>query len=211
MWAATRRLPGTRLLIVLLVAKIALGSVLVDRGFEARYYANGTWSAPHARSTTLRGRPYTRLDDRLAFGEGRADLPLHFYNDVHFNFYQPTEPNRERLPYSVVWEGFFRAEDDRATATFYAIAEDNAAGGVWIDGEPVVVLDRASRTGSIVLSPAGTRCESASRRLRAPIVGSRRARSSTTPVVPSTARAYSPGLWERCGSQSTRPFAGRPG
>lgn len=153
-WAACRRLPGARLLMALVIAKTALGAALVERGFEARYYANAEWAAPVERSTDFRDRPYTRRDEQLAFGTGLADLPLHFFNDLRFNFNSPTEPDRDRLAYSVVWEGVLRVEDNRRPTTFYVRADDSAVGGLWIDGRSLLVLDRASpRTGSVALEP----------------------------------------------------------
>jgi hypothetical protein len=97
-WAVRRRLPGARIASLLLLVKLVLGAAAVDRGFEARYYANGTWTPPIELSTEFRGEPFTRRDARLSFGEGEPDLPLYFLNDLRFNFHLPTQPQRERLP-----------------------------------------------------------------------------------------------------------------
>lgn len=119
-WAAGRRLPGTRVLVVLALAKLALGGVFVDRGFAARYYANDAWTPPAERSIEFRGEPFTRRDERLAFGTGAArDLPLYFFNNVQWNYYQPSEPRRDRLAYSAEWSGFLRADAASTDTTFY--------------------------------------------------------------------------------------------
>ena len=151
-WVLRRSLPGTRLLGVLLVAKIALGAAFVDRGFDAHYYANGSWDPPLERSTEFRDRSLTRVDERLSFGGDRSrDLPLYFQNDVRFNFYQPSEPRREGLPYSAVWEGFLLVED-AGSATLYVDADEMASGGLWIDNRQLVALDRATpRTATAML------------------------------------------------------------
>lgn len=153
-WAVSRRLPGALVLVALVIAKVALAGIFVERGFVARYYANDGWAAPVERSTEFRDRPYTRRDERLAFGEAGQDLPLYFFNHQRFNFYRPGEPDRGRLGYSVAWDGVLLVEDDRRAATFYISAAESASGGLWVDGRPVIVLDRASpRTGSAVLDP----------------------------------------------------------
>src|SRR5687767_8127894 len=151
-WAARRTLPGTRTLAVLAVMKILLGAVLVDRGFDARYYANDSWAAPMERSTEYRTAPFTRRDARLRFGVGPPDLPLYFFNDHRrFNFYRPSDPQRQLLGYSATWTGFLRV-DRPITTTFYMAAADAASGGLSVDGREVVTIDPGSdRSGSATL------------------------------------------------------------
>jgi len=153
-WAVDRHLAGRWLLLSLVVVKTALAGMLVDRGFEARYYPNDAWSAPHARSSEFGSERYTRIDRQIAFGaEGRPDLPLHFFNELGFNYYRPTEPARERLPYSVVWDGFLFLDEERPSATVYVAADETASSALWIDGRPVIAPGRASqRTATISLA-----------------------------------------------------------
>lgn len=94
-----------------LIAKLVLGAfLLLPRGFEARYYANETFSPPIERSIEGRSPLQTRVDERLRFGEdGAPDLPAHFFNEVkRFNFYRGTDPDRGTLPVSVAWSGTLR-------------------------------------------------------------------------------------------------------
>lgn len=81
-WACRRSLPGTRAIAVLAVVKIVLGGLLVDRGFEGRYFANDSWTPLVERSTEFPNAPF------IVFGMGPPDLPLYFFNDNR-RFEQP--------------------------------------------------------------------------------------------------------------------------
>ena len=132
-WAAGRQLPGVRIVAFLILAKLALAGVFVDRGFAARYYANDTWSAPVEQSISYRGEPFTRRDTRLRFGtDDGQDLPLHFYNDVRFSSFGPDQPQRTLLAYSVEWNGFVHVDDD-SPAVFYLDPARGAAAELSID------------------------------------------------------------------------------
>lgn len=141
------------MLVVLAVAKVVLGGLFVDRGFTAQYYANDTWAAPVERSIEFREETFTRRDERLAFGSaGRPDLPLHFFNDLRFNFYLPSDPQRDQLAYSVEWNGFLHHDADSSPVTFYVAAGQGVSSELAIDGRQVIAPDGASpRTGSIRL------------------------------------------------------------
>lgn len=153
-WAGGRRLPGMRALAALTAAKLVVGMLLVPGGFAARYYANDTWSPPVERSLEFRRGDITRRDERLAFGgDGQLDLPLHFLNHLRFNFYQPTEPRRDQLAYSVVWEGWIAGDGTARRHTFYLTTSDGVGGDIAIDGRPVIALsDTPERTGAVALS-----------------------------------------------------------
>lgn len=153
-WEQGRHVPGRRTLIALVLAKVVLGALIVEGGFAARYYANDTWSAPLEQSVEFRSRDITRRDERLAFGgDGQPDLPLFFFNDIRFNYYQPTEPKRDLLPYSIAWEGFLQTSEPSQPVTFYLAAGPNMTGGLAVDDVPVISLDSAQeRTGAISLT-----------------------------------------------------------
>lgn len=103
------RRSGAAMIGAALAAKIVLGLPLGPRGFDARYFANDRFSPPIEQSTEPADATFTRIDDRLAFGrDGLPDLPLHFFNELRFNFYRPGEPDHETLPFSVVWQGYWR-------------------------------------------------------------------------------------------------------
>lgn len=113
LWWVRRSLPFPLLAVAALVAKIALGAtLLVPRGFDAKYYANAAFAAPIERGTEPADRSSTRTDRQLSFlGGADGDLPVYFLNDnTRFNFYLPNEPAREGLPVSAVWEGWLRVD-----------------------------------------------------------------------------------------------------
>ena len=108
-----RRLPRVNwLLATAIVVKIALGLLIVPRGFDARYFANDRFAPPIEQSIEPADATFTRVDHRLTFGRPDApDLPLYFFNDLRFNFYRPGEPDHETLPFSVVWQGYWRVSE----------------------------------------------------------------------------------------------------
>jgi hypothetical protein len=106
--------PGpVRIAVAALALKIAVGSLLVPHGFGARYYANEHFSGTVERGTEPADNSFTRTDGRLRFGAANGpDLPLDFFNDLRFNHYRPTDPDRATLPFSVIWTGFWRVTTD---------------------------------------------------------------------------------------------------
>ncbi|MSO55915.1 MAG: hypothetical protein EXQ55_03195 [Acidobacteria bacterium] len=142
-WMFGGSLPGRVMLMALLLIKPITGSLLlIDRGMEADYFANAQWAPPAERSTDYPGRTFTRIDRRLEFGApGSPDLPLYFFNDsTRFNFYQPGEPDRGKLPFSATWNGYVwsRAAEDRRT--FYLRGKGVTA-ELWVDGAQAVRLE----------------------------------------------------------------------
>lgn len=145
-----RRLLG--FVAVACVLRVAAGAAVLPRGFAARYFANDSFTPPHERSLAYRGGDITRIDERLAFGRpGEPDLPLYFFNDLtRFNFYQPGEPDRATLPFSVVWEGWVWVEKGAPARQFYlegagvmaSLEVDGAAG-------PRLGVDRRSAEAAV--------------------------------------------------------------
>jgi len=180
-----------RTLVVLVVAKVVLGSLFVDGGFAARYYANDTWAPPVERSIEFRRETFTRRDERLAFGTaGEPDLPLYFFNDTKFNFYLPTHPRRDQLAYSVEWIGFLYHETDSSPLTFYVAPGEGVSSDLTIDDHqviaPEIAPDGASpRTGSIRLE---TGWHAVRVRVAAPYGASRRFEAGE--IVDDTARPF---------------------
>lgn len=151
-WAIDRSALGWRVLLALTAAKVLAGMLLVTPGLSARYYANAEWAAPVERSVDLRSHDITRRDRRIAFGgPAQPDLPVHFFNDLRFNFLQP---DRTLLPYSVQWDGFFRHDGPARTRTLYLDAATGVTGELALDGRPVLALDGTGhRSGAIVVAP----------------------------------------------------------
>lgn len=142
-WAADRRIAGGVVIAGLLVAKVAVGALLVDRGLAAQYYANESWSPPVEPSLDFRRRDITRVDQSTAFGDDtQPDLPLHFVNELRFNHLGADQPARDRLAYSVVWSGHI--DGDGADRTFYLNAGERIRGELSIDGRALVAIDGAA-------------------------------------------------------------------
>lgn len=154
-WGTRETLGWGRLLVALTVVKLLLGGpLLVEHGFLARYFANPSWTAPLERSLEFPRSSATRIDRRLRFGAaGFRDLPLFFTNELRFNFYNPDQPDRERLPFSVDWSGYI---DTRRVAdpTFY-MAGEGLTSEFLIDGRLLVTLRPGQRreVGSTTLQP----------------------------------------------------------
>jgi hypothetical protein len=115
LWAGPRRdrltRPSTAVLFgVALALKLGLGlTLLVPRGFEARYYASPTFDGPVELSAEPAGASITRIDRRLRLGfDGAPDVPLPFFNDLRYGFFRDTDPKRDGLPFSINWQGLWR-------------------------------------------------------------------------------------------------------
>ena len=129
LWFVRAAVGSPGLMFGALLAKFAVGSLLLlPRGFDARYYANSDFMLPIERPVDPSDRSFTRIDNRLKFGvPGAPDLPLFFLNDVgRFNFYLPSQPRRDTLPVSVIWEGVIRLAH-REAARFYVRAPGGKA------------------------------------------------------------------------------------
>ncbi len=111
-WLAFRRQlnRGGRLVALALLLKCVLGpTLLLPRGFDARYYANPDFADPIEISIEPSEPTFTRIDRRLRLGFERGpDAPVWFFNDLRFNYYRDTEPKREGLPFSVLWQSTWR-------------------------------------------------------------------------------------------------------
>ena len=156
---AKRLLGRVEWVAVLLVLKIAAAPLLLEHGFSAAYFANDTFTPPIERSTEYRGRDATRVDRRLSFGPSQpADLPLFFFDDFRFNFYQRGEPRRGELPFSVVWDGYVWVEEGEREHSFQLFGSAVQA-SLEIDGAPIVTLTPGGggAAEAIVLYPKGWR------------------------------------------------------
>ena len=130
-WAAFVRrsaLPWSGVAIAL-VLKVVVGlSVLVPHGFAARYYANTNFAGQIEPSTEPADEAFSRTDHRLRFGiDDQPDVPLAFFNDQErFNFYRENDRDRNTLPFSVTWQGFWRVTS-REAHTLYVSSPAGAA------------------------------------------------------------------------------------
>ncbi len=141
-WLAVRgaRLPGAAAVAAALLLSLALAWMTPnDGGFTARYFAGLDTSVPFERSTEFKGRDFTRIDRVLDFQAARAEFPLPFFNDLaRFNFYLPQQPNRESLPFAVIWDGHWLVETDGAREIYLdaPLADAQAL----LDGESVLTV-----------------------------------------------------------------------
>jgi hypothetical protein len=130
-WTAFARrsgLPWSAVAIALSLKVVVGLSVLVPHGFAARYFANANFSGPIELSTEPADDAFSRTDHRLRFGiDDQPDVPLAFFNDQErFNFYRENEPDRNTLPFSVTWQGFWRVTS-QLPQTLYVSSPAGAA------------------------------------------------------------------------------------
>jgi hypothetical protein len=140
-WLLIQRagLAGTRWVAAALAVGFGVSLLVPDHGgFEARYYATPDATGAFERSTEHRGRNFTRIDRAIDFETGHAEFPLAFFNDLgRFNFYQPYEPTRELMAFSVVWDGHWLVESGGAPRELYLDAP-GAGAQIVVDGVTVV-------------------------------------------------------------------------
>ena len=155
-WAITRKVHGLPIAVTVIVLKIAAAPLLLEHGFSASYFANATFTPPIERSTDYRGRDVTRVDRRLSFGS--TGLPLFFFDDFRFNFYQQGEPRRGELPFSVVWDGYIWVEEGERERSLQLLGSGVQA-SLEIDGAEVLALPSGGNglAEAVVLYPKGWR------------------------------------------------------
>ena len=150
-----RRLPGWQPAGLALVFVQVISLILPDpRGLRAKHYANTEFADPVEYSTEFQALDYTRIDRALDFTPERHEIPRHWINDLaRFNFYiggPPNQPtNRELLPYSVQWDGYWWVDTPGDVLGLYLDAP-GATGELVIDGVKVLTIAPAdgSRTAS---------------------------------------------------------------
>jgi len=159
--ARGRRLPGPAIVAAALVAIVALAAMVpADRGLRARYFANPDAHPPFERSTEYRSRSFTRIDGRLEFAPRAREFPLAFFNDIaRFNVGAPNEPDRERLSFSVYWEGLLW-QRQASTRTLFVDAPQ-ASAQIVVDDQRVVAVKPGDgvATAVVELSPGWHRLE----------------------------------------------------
>lgn len=85
--------------------KLGLVALALPYGLTAEYRADGNPGTPVERSTEWRIEGATRVD-RTPSLSGDA-FPVSFFNDLRrFNYFRPSEPRRDLLPFAVTWRGW---------------------------------------------------------------------------------------------------------
>ena len=137
LWCAGRAVPGGVWLPAALLAVKAIAALaIVPHGLDATYFANASWTAPHERSIGWPAGPITRRDARLAFAaQGGPELPLHFFHD-NGRFNVGTRAEREGLPFSIVWTGYWRVQAPAVPRLY--IEGEHLAAAIVIDGRVAV-------------------------------------------------------------------------
>ncbi len=115
--ARGRTIAGGRIVAAVAVVTWALGGLVHDRGFRARYFADAESRGAIEVSTEYKSRIFTRIDRRLDFSARRLEFPLPFFNDIaRFTVPSPAQPDHTRLPFAVNWDGqWYVAEAKTAT------------------------------------------------------------------------------------------------
>ena len=154
LWWSRRRLPFATLLVIALGVKLVSMPVIPPRGFQAAYYAQADWRGPVEAGTS--GAPtFTRVDERLQFGGEHRDLPLSFFNSTgRFNFYQPGEPQRDRLAFSVLWHGF-RYQPSAEERQLYVVAPGSIARVTIGEAPPITITNAGPDWSTRALLPTG--------------------------------------------------------
>ncbi|MFN0070712.1 MAG: glycosyltransferase family 39 protein [Chloroflexota bacterium] len=132
-WRGQRWLVGGMLLLVLI--KVGLGLAAPEPGAIGSYYGRARLTDAPERSLDFRHLSgATRVDRSLDFDQ--YTLPVPFFNDNdRFNFYQPNEPDRQRLPLAVVWDGWITVPEARSYRVWLTAIGDAR---LIIDGSPVL-------------------------------------------------------------------------
>jgi Dolichyl-phosphate-mannose-protein mannosyltransferase len=159
--ARGRSIRGARLAAAFAIVAMALSALVPERGFRARYFADAEARGPIEVSTEYRSRIITRVDSRLDFSPRRLDFPLAFFNDVgRFVVPKPTEPDRERLPFAVSWDGQWHVDTARRT-TLYIDAREATSAELVLDGTRVAAVSagQGNTTAAVDLKPGWHRLD----------------------------------------------------
>ena len=137
----------------LCLLKLGLASLTPVYGLEASYNGEpGDRKVPE-RSTEFPGLAATRLDQRLSLADDQ--FPLYFFNDnLRFNYYQPDEPDRASLPFSVRWQGLLDVPAE-GNYRFWLTAVGSAELAIGGTELSVEARERAERVSRAVRLPAG--------------------------------------------------------
>ncbi len=126
------------LIIALGILKLGVGLLTPHHGLIAKYWANTThWEGEWEKSTEFNDLRYTRIDPQIAFYNvgyslTKTPFPIWFLNDhKRFNWYLPSQPNRNTFKFSAQWEGFLYVPKD-AKVQFFIQAL--GGGTLWVDG-----------------------------------------------------------------------------
>ena len=108
------------------------------------------------RSPEYPRRGLTRIDRTLQFDmPAGPHLPLFFFNDnTRFNYYQPEQPGRGELPFSIEWSGYVIA--DVAADETLAMRGRGLEAVLMIDRQPVLRKAETDQVQQVTVSiPAG--------------------------------------------------------
>ena len=155
-----RTIGGGRLVAAVAIVAWAIGGLVPERGFRARYFADADARGTIEVGTEYKSRIFTRIDPRLDFSTRHLEFPLAFFNDIaRFTVPNPAQPDRERLPFAVNWDGQWRVGDGR-TATLYLDAREAPAELV-VDARRVIAATaiQGLTTATVTLTPGWHRLD----------------------------------------------------
>lgn len=119
--------------------KLVLAGAALPYGLVAAYRTSADPSQPPERSTEWRLPEATRVDPVIDFAGDR--FPLHFFNDLRFNYYKPSQPRRDLLPFSVTWRGYL---DIPAAGEYCFTLQANGGASLALAGLPTATIQRAN-------------------------------------------------------------------
>ena len=88
-------------IVLLIIARVALGSMSTPHGWTASYFANEQWAGPPEWSSDFRRADTTRLDRVVSFKNDT--FPAFYLNDFQFNRGDRRDSTE---PMTVEWRGF---------------------------------------------------------------------------------------------------------
>ncbi len=128
------------LLLVLAIVSVAIPD---RRGLNARYFADTEFEEVIAE----------RVDRRSDFTPGEFELPLWWVNDLdRINFQGPDQPRRDRIPFSVEWDGYWWVETNGEVLGLYMDAP-GGHGEILLDGVKVLALGPTDMTSAASVEP----------------------------------------------------------
>lgn len=129
------------LMVLLLVARVVVGSLSTPGGWRASYFSNEDWAGPPQWSSDFRTLDATRIDRQIAFSDDT--FPAHYLNDYTFNYGDRREVTE---PMSVEWRAYARLDAPRAIR---AALRARGTATMTVDGRSALTTSAATEPRSV--------------------------------------------------------------
>jgi hypothetical protein len=125
-------------LLVITSLKVVLALDTPEPGATAFYFGRARLTDPPERSLDFRHlRGATRIDRVVDFDQ--YTLPVGFFNDNdRFNYYEPDQPDRQRLALATAWNGWLTVPETRQYRLWISAIGDAS---LLVDGGPALRVD----------------------------------------------------------------------